>query len=521
MAPMKRPAAQVSAAGQPPHKRQASTASVAKKCETIAAALREAKDLNPSTREMLRAGLQSTLGVPVAERQAFQQKVVGWIEDALTGVRKGLEAEMSAAADALQGVESEKATRDEALASAKAAHAEKLEAKNEKQQAAKDALAAIKTARDAVADAEKAQKAGDEGYQALGAKKEMLTSVMDAFTQLRDASDLQPDVHQKYVKAVVDAGTELEVDKAMITALPSAFSKAPAERGMFDKMVIDQFVEEHKKCVDAVEKALADGAPGKDARAEAVEAAKSALEAAIAAESKAKDDLKEVTDAFGVAHTAVQEATRHVKDFASDLKSAQSEAQAKERNLHNLQKGALADFRDLKDFDGTLPASSQYRQIAGVRFERDLLDIADNAAPITKETAEKLYTAAMDGPGVTATEKRTVRYILKKKDVDGEAKSFLETKIGSSWYQQIDGVTYERLLLSIAESVPAPISQEVASKLWTSAMDANTVTPTERRTLLHIMATKEIDSEAKAFLENKLAAAETPALLEEIDSSAA
>lgn len=467
---------------------------------------------------MLLAGLPSALGVPEAERGPLQKQVVSWIEDTLAAVRRRAEAEKAAAEEALSGVEGEKATRDEALAAAKAAQTACNEALGEKKQVAKDAAAAVKAAGVAVADAGRTLKAADDELGALDAKRQKLASIMEAFVQLREPAEGAPPAAAAQVKLVTKAGEELGFDRSMLQALPSAFVKKPEERGVFDKMVFEQFEEEHQKSSASLEGALAEGAAAKESRTLAADAAKSALDAAAAAEGKAKEELKEATEGAAAAAAAEKESQRAVRDFATDLKAAQAQVLAKDKALQHLQKGALADLSELKEFDGTLPAAgSQYRHIGGVRFERDLLDIADREQPISRSAAESLFTAAMDGPGVTPTEKRTLRYILKKRAVDDDARSFLTTKMGSSWYQQVDGVTYERLLLTLAEDAAKPISKETASKLWESAMDANQVTPTERKTLEYILSTKEFEEDAKAHLEQRLAGGATPALLAELE----
>merc|ERR1712014_80553 len=136
--------------------------------------------------------------------------------------------------------------------------------------------------------------------------------------------------------------------------------------------------------------------------------------------------------------------------------------------------------------------------MGGIRYERDLLEMAGEEE-ITMEKAGALFDKAMDGNIVTPTEKRTLRYILKNKGFVGEAKNFLETKMGSSWYQTIDGVQYERTLLTIAanEGSAGPLGKEAAEKLWNSGQDGNAVTACEKRTLKYILEKNEFTADAK------------------------
>jgi len=90
-------------------------------------------------------------------------------------------------------------------------------------------------------------------------------------------------------------------------------------------------------------------------------------------------------------------------------------------------------------------------------------------------------------------------------------KNFLETKMGSSWYQTIDGVQYERTLLTIAANDAAPLGKETAEKLWNSAWDGNAVTSCEKRTLQHILEKSEFTADAKRWLEEHVARLEEEA----------
>jgi len=60
---------------------------------------------------------------------------------------------------------------------------------------------------------------------------------------------------------------------------------------------------------------------------------------------------------------------------------------------------------------------SYYKQIDGVKYDRELLDMAEEFAKdgqISGAEAQKLWEAALDGKGVTETERRTLLYTMKK-----------------------------------------------------------------------------------------------------------
>mmetsp|Transcript_31912 Transcript_31912/g.67872 ORF Transcript_31912/g.67872 Transcript_31912/m.67872 type:complete len:374 (+) Transcript_31912:68-1189(+) len=168
--------------------------------------------------------------------------------------------------------------------------------------------------------------------------------------------------------------------------------------------------------------------------------------------------------------------------------------------------------------------ASQYRTISGVKYERSLLDMAEAATKdgrrsVTEETAAKIWADAMDGNRITATEIRTIEYIMNTYRLDQSAKDLLQTNLesqakhkpggsrrGGSYSTTIDGIAYKRSLLERAEAISrkGPISIDDAAELWASAHDGTGVTNTERRTLEHILDRHRFTADAEEFLRKAL-----------------
>jgi len=76
---------------------------------------------------------------------------------------------------------------------------------------------------------------------------------------------------------------------------------------------------------------------------------------------------------------------------------------------------------------------SQYKQIDGVRYERNLLAFADEAmksgGTISLSEAKELWDLAMDGRGVTPTERRTLEYIMKEKKFTAPSSKYLKGEL--------------------------------------------------------------------------------------------
>lgn len=509
MAPMKRPAA-APAAGAAPAKKQA--AGFTKKIAEVEEAVLDSEALPMNVRKMLCSDLSSSLGVPKDQRHPYQDRVVGMIGEALSAVEAAAKKQAEEADAMLAECDAEKGRLETMQGEKMAALHAQMEAEKATKLALEAAVEAHRAAKAALGEAETEQKEGDEQYVVSAGEKSTLDAAMqDSFLKLKEGGVEETEAKEK-MALLAKLGGQYEFGGSMMTSLPSALNKAPGQRGDFDNMVLKAFEDEFQTRIAKVDEVLAAGAPAKEERAEKVVAATTALTEAAEAEAAAKAEVESAIAATTELEGAYQEATKSVKEFMKDMKTKVAQAAAAKKALHSLEKGALAAFKELEAYVPAPPTSSQYKTIKGVRYEKDLLELAASEesehGALTEASATKLFAAAMDGNVVTPTEKRTIKYVLNTYKCDDAAKAYLEAKMGSSWYQSIEGVTYERLLLQLAADESKPIGMEGAEKLWKSAMDRNEVTPTEKRTLEYILAHNAFAEDAKSFLEEKIAAAE-------------
>merc|ERR1712039_538718 len=123
-----------------------------------------------------------------------------------------------------------------------------------------------------------------------------------------------------------------------------------------------------------------------------------------------------------------------------------------------------------------------------------------------KADAEHLWDQAMDGNRVTDTEERTLKYIMSNYRMNTAAKTLLEKRIieyrqecqpskdagtNQCYYQKIDGRSYKRQLLQLAEALSAERKGGVLQlrdvmDIWAKAQDGNQVTDCEWSTLEYI-----------------------------------
>jgi hypothetical protein len=100
-----------------------------------------------------------------------------------------------------------------------------------------------------------------------------------------------------------------------------------------------------------------------------------------------------------------------------------------------LLKGKLAGELSVSDRGLKRKGSSYYKQIAGVSYDRQLLDNAQAMADakggvLSFEDALHLWGKANDGAGITATERRTLQYVSQQHRLENEAQQFFERSLG-------------------------------------------------------------------------------------------
>jgi hypothetical protein len=163
-----------------------------------------------------------------------------------------------------------------------------------------------------------------------------------------------------------------------------------------------------------------------------------------------------------------------------------------------------------KSLDGDKTAS-YYKQINGIKYDRELLDQAEafqKDGQISHAEAKQLWEDALDGKGVTSTEKRTLEYTLQHYKYTTKASDFMKKALGAntSYYKIIDGVKYDRELLEMADSLAkdGQVSLEDAQKLFESAKDGKGITQIENETLKHTLTTLKYTDKAAEFLNGEL-----------------
>eukprot|EP00392_Amoebophrya_sp_AT5.2_P002711 g2716.t1 len=125
--------------------------------------------------------------------------------------------------------------------------------------------------------------------------------------------------------------------------------------------------------------------------------------------------------------------------------------------------------------------ASYYVHIGGRRYDRLLLEDAQMFAvdgQVSLAEAKELWENASDGTGVTPAEKDTLTYAMQTLKFTHRASTFMKQMLNGhgpkSYYKQINGVKYDRLLLEEIEtylSDDGVVTYPEAAKIWEAATD--------------------------------------------------
>ena len=143
-------------------------------------------------------------------------------------------------------------------------------------------------------------------------------------------------------------------------------------------------------------------------------------------------------------------------------------------------------------------------------LNNNMVDIIKKTIPsIDLKLSNKIVECIEDVTNITEKEKNTIHHILNVYHCDYDAVENLRKYIKSSYYKIIDGVSYDRSLLLLADNLvkgqgDGRISENDMKKLFTSALDGNRITECEKKTLKFISEQYNTTDNAKEYLSKNI-----------------
>lgn len=152
-------------------------------------------------------------------------------------------------------------------------------------------------------------------------------------------------------------------------------------------------------------------------------------------------------------------------------------------------------------------------------MQDDLVEAAEkfvkSGQVVSYAEANKLWSLALDGTGVTKNEFKTLEHILDTFKFTDKARTYLSalatnTPSGTSSYKTVDKVRYDRSCLDLADHLAkdGKIDLADAKQLWADVQDGHRITVIESRTIEYILSNKTYDltDGARSFLETSVKA---------------
>eukprot|EP00443_Scrippsiella_acuminata_P085981 CAMPEP_0115480792 /NCGR_PEP_ID=MMETSP0271-20121206/57455_1 /TAXON_ID=71861 /ORGANISM="Scrippsiella trochoidea, Strain CCMP3099" /LENGTH=372 /DNA_ID=CAMNT_0002908487 /DNA_START=17 /DNA_END=1135 /DNA_ORIENTATION=+ len=363
MAPMKRPAAS-SASGV---SKKVAKDPLAAKGDEIAAMLHAAEGFPEAVIHAIATNLDKSLLIPKDQRHAFQEEVVGMIEQVLVSVEKALQSKAGDAQAKVAGSDSEKSVREQAVLAAEAVIAEKVAAVDAAKAALNEAAGEDAAAKTGMEDAKAEQKTGDAGYVEAAKKKSTLEAMFtDEYSTVKHWNSSNS--WKKSVQAVVRICKQFGFEPQLLVSAEPALSKPPDERGSFDNLVLQQLEDQIKSVLQQLGETLSNGEADKAARAGKVESAAARLASAVERFKACKVEVATTSSAVKEAEAQCMAAKKKLREFGPQLELATSELEAANVDLKDCE-AVLASFRVLQGRTSVMEVAPIAEPAAAVELE--------------------------------------------------------------------------------------------------------------------------------------------------------
>jgi len=299
------------------------------------------------TKEMLGSVIATSLGAGAAadERHDYQAKMADAIGEVLKEVVKIWEGKVVEAQGSVTAAEATKTEKDGIAATAEST----LATKTSETEAAQETLAAAKAAlAEAGTNLGKCKDAVDKfdvdlvkKENELGKVKGVLTEnfeVLKAGVEWATAKE-QKEGEKKHLGPISTMLKTLHADTSLMSALQSALTKKPAERGQFDAMAIEQLETILTSKITELESHINNAESIKAAKVAAVSEAETTLADSEAAKTKGEEDLEAAKKAQKEAQTALKDSKKAVDEQESAVEEAKGVKEDADTSLELAKKG--------------------------------------------------------------------------------------------------------------------------------------------------------------------------------------
>lgn len=314
--------------------------------------LAEKNIIPESCQQMLVAMLPGSLLVPADKRDASQKRIVDMVREVLQGVEVSMQEAVTAEGQQVNDVEASRQGAVAAVAEAQAAATAAQEFSAGKKSVADETQALLETKSKALKATQEAEKTGNSSLEAAEAQRTQLQdAIIDGSLRIlcSDSGEWDAAASAEHCQALMTVIKEIgTTDESLLLSVPACLKKAPADRGDFDKMVLDQVEKSLKEKVSQLTATLADGQAAKAERAALVEGAQRDFDSAQAVKMDAEEAHSNAEAAQQEAVASLRERTSVLQKSEPELKRAQAARDGKQVALEVFQSTNMKSFAELE-----------------------------------------------------------------------------------------------------------------------------------------------------------------------------
>jgi hypothetical protein len=323
---------------------------VMEKCSELARAITAADDLPRDVVSMLIDLLPQSLGQPKDKRHRFQEQAIQSVDRIMQGIERKLGGCVEDARSKLTEAQQMAEPFEVAVVEAEEKLRRDSESFDRETKTLSESALAFRAARTSEDEMKKAQATGDEDYKSASKKRADLQAIIDGFVEpLKNGTTSETEVEKQCHQLLAVLKQFGEIDDAMMMVLGSSLAKAPAVRGNFDVMAIEQLDKCMAKRIEPLDEVLRAGENGKQERANAVKTAQAGLEDALQAQKQQAEIFEAAWNAKKEDETALQKAKEAVKDLAAQTKRCDKTLYNAEAESEAFLEFSRKSFEELKE----------------------------------------------------------------------------------------------------------------------------------------------------------------------------
>jgi hypothetical protein len=277
-----------------------------------------------SNRELLVQVVEKALVIPVENRHEWQVRMAACVADAVQAIRSDLDSTVAQIQNLVDNAESMRAnlvTKEQEAQTDLDAKTQSLE---QAQEVAKEKADVVKTSKadlSAAEDLEQEKRDAAEQYVEL---KDVLAQAQQDFQNLRDCNVEAADM-KNTVDGLLTVLNDMNLDESLLAAAPNALYKPVDKRGCFDGMSLEHIAEQFVIQRETNETDIAESGSRIEAEVANVALKQEAHDAALAAQTEAKQKVAECQEAKTSANSVLKAATRAISDHDKSVKSAEKD----------------------------------------------------------------------------------------------------------------------------------------------------------------------------------------------------